>query len=189
VKRLGILAFQGSVEEHEQMAERSGASTLRVKRPEELGHIDGLIIPGGESSTFIKLLHTSGFYFPLLERISKGLPVLATCAGIILLAQKVVHPEQISMEQLRIKVQRNGYGRQIDSFCEEVSIEGFKEAFRAVFIRAPLILSVDPEVSVLARDHSGHPIYVKDRNITGLTFHPELCGDTRIHRHFISLIP
>jgi len=188
VKLFGVLGFQGSVEEHEQMMHDLGCSTLRIKQASELDKIDGLIIPGGESTTFLKLLQTTGLYEPLKEKIKNGLPVLATCAGIIILAEKVDRENQLSMGLLRISVQRNGYGPQYDSFCEEVAIESFKETFRAVFIRAPLVEWVDPEVNILARDSSGHPIFIKDKNIWGLTFHPELTEDDRIHRSFIQEI-
>ncbi len=161
---------------------------IRVKSVAELAQIKGLILPGGESTTFIKLLHNSGLYQPLLESIKNGLPVMATCAGIILLASKVFQPNQEGMGLLRAHVRRNGYGRQLDSFCEEVRIESFEETFRAVFIRAPLVEWVDPEVNILARDSSGHPIFIKDKNIWGLTFHPELTEDDRIHRSFIQEI-
>lgn len=188
MKCIGILAFQGSVEEHEQMTSNLGCSVLRIKQASDLNDIGGLIIPGGESTTFLKLLQTAGLYEPLKEKIQKGLPVLATCAGIIILADKVDPENQLSMGLLRISVVRNGYGPQYDSFCEEVAIESFKETFRAVFIRAPLIQAVDPEVKVLARDKANHPVWVVDRNVWGLTFHPELTCDHRIHQMFINTI-
>lgn len=188
MKPFGVLGFQGSVEEHEQMMHSLGCSTLRVKQASELETISGLIIPGGESTTFLKLLQSTGLYEPLKEKIKNGLPVLATCAGIIILAEKVDRENQLSMGLLRISVQRNGYGPQYDSFCEEVAIESFTETFRAVFIRAPLIQSVDPEVKILARDKADHPVWVVDRNVWGLTFHPELTQDTRIHQMFINAI-
>lgn len=188
MKRIGVLGFQGSVDEHLKAIERVGHFPLLVREKTHLKEIDGLILPGGESTTFLKLLHTSGLYEPLLAGIKEGLPVLATCAGLIVLASKVSQPEQASMALLDISVQRNGYGSQYESFCEEVKVEGFKKTFRAVFIRAPLIQSVGPGVSILSVDHAGHPVFVQQEHLWGLTFHPELTQDDRIHELFCSNI-
>jgi 5'-phosphate synthase pdxT subunit len=153
-----------------------------------LSSIDGLIIPGGESTTFLKILHFSQLYTPLLEKIKAGLPVMATCAGLILLSTHIDNVEQESMKLLPISVSRNGYGRQIESFCYDASIVGFDRPYRAVFIRAPIITKVDSSVSILARDTKANPIMVKKDKILGLTFHPELTDDTRLHEMFIDLI-
>ncbi len=189
MKRIGVLGFQGSVEEHLEVIERVGHFPLRIREKAHLKEIDGLILPGGESTTFLKLLHTSSLYEPLLAGIKQGLPVLATCAGLIVLAKNVRQPEQDSMALLDIVVQRNGYGSQFESFCEEVKVEGFKKTFRAVFIRAPLIQSVGPGVKMMSFDHAGHPVFVQQEHLWGLTFHPELTKDDRIHELFFQQIP
>lgn len=185
---IGLLGFQGAIEEHESVLSLLGTDTLRIKKPSDLQYLDGLIFPGGESTTMLKMLDFSGLFEPLREVLSQGLPVMATCAGLILLARKTASPFQKSLGQLDITVKRNGYGPQYFSFCEEVSIESFEKTFRAVFIRAPVIMSTGTAVKVIARDHLGHPIFVKVNKQLGMTFHPELTKDDRIHRLFLDSI-
>ncbi|MCE5224078.1 pyridoxal 5'-phosphate synthase glutaminase subunit PdxT [bacterium] len=185
---IGLLGFQGAIEEHELILSSLGADSIRVKKASELIALDGLIFPGGESTTMLKMLEFSNLLNPLQSVLSQGLPVMATCAGLILLAKKTTSPVQKSLGQLDITVKRNGYGPQYFSFCEEVSIESFEKTFRAVFIRAPIILSTGPSVHVMARDHHGHPVFVRSGRQFGMTFHPELTQDDRIHRLFLNQI-
>ena len=186
--QIGILGFQGAIEEHEAVLASLGVQTIRVKKPSDLSSIDGLIIPGGESTTMLKMLDFARLFDPLRTALSEGLPVMATCAGLILLAKETTHPAQKTLQQLDISIERNGYGPQYFSFCEEVCIESFEKTFRAVFIRAPIILSTGPSVQVMARDHLGHPIFVQAKRQFGITFHPELSGDDRIHSLFLESI-
>jgi 5'-phosphate synthase pdxT subunit len=188
MNQIGVLGFQGSVEEHLQMLASLKIKAIQVNSLTTLSQVDGIIIPGGESTTFLKILHFSKLYEPLLQKIKKGLPVMATCAGIILLASHIDNLEQESMNLLPISVNRNGYGRQIESFCEDVTVCGLNQPFKAVFIRAPIITKVEKDVTVLAHDSKANPIFVQKNNILGLTFHPELTDDTRIHEMFIHLI-
>ena len=186
--QIGILGFQGAIEEHETVLASLGVHTLRVKKPDDLSNIDGLVIPGGESTTMLKMLDFAHLFDHLQTALTEGLPVMATCAGLILLARETTHPAQKTLKQLDILVERNGYGSQYFSFCEEVGIESFEKPFRAVFIRAPIILSTGPAVRVMARDHLGHPIFVQSNRQFGITFHPELSGDNRIHSLFLQSI-
>jgi|ADurb_H2B_02_Slu_FD_contig_31_1135312_length_2132_multi_5_in_0_out_0_2 5'-phosphate synthase pdxT subunit len=186
--RIGLLGFQGAIEEHEAVLASLGVDSLRVKKASDLASLDGLIFPGGESTTMLKMLEFAQLFEPLHAILSKGLPVMATCAGLILLARKTTSPFQKSLGQMDITVRRNGYGPQYFSFCEEVSIESFETTFRAVFIRAPVILSTGPAVQVMAKDHLGHPVFVRTNRQFGMTFHPELTKDDRIHRLFLENI-
>jgi len=186
--RIGVLSFQGSVEEHLKALDRLHVSGVPIKTEGSLQEIDGLILPGGESTTFLKLLHSSKLFKPLSDRIKNGLPIMATCAGLILLAEKIANVRQESFSSLPITIERNGYGPQYFSFCEEVVMKGLPDPFRAVFIRAPVITYCNPAVETVSKDHEGNPIFIKYNKILGLTFHPELTDDDRIHEIFINLI-
>lgn len=188
MKQIGVLSFQGSVEEHLHMLDKACVKALAVNSLATLSQVDGLIIPGGESTTFLKILHFSGMFDPLMQKIKEGLPVMATCAGIILLSSEIDSLAQESMKLLPITVNRNGYGPQIASFIENVKIGGLTVPFQAIFIRAPIITQIHGTVTVLAHDSNGNPIFIKKDNILGLTFHPELTDDTRIHEMLIDLI-
>jgi len=186
--RIGVLAIQGSVLEHKEMLDRLGVESILVKRPEELDRIDGLILPGGESTTFLKILEGRGLFERLMEKIQRGLPVLATCAGVILLAKDIEnYPEQKTLGVLDITVSRNAYGSQRESFVTYIDIPVIGEdRFEAIFIRAPQIKRVGEGVKV----HSyfdDNPVFVEKTNIIGLTFHPELTEDIRIHKYFVKM--
>jgi len=185
--KIGVLGFQGSVEEHLASLQKLGVDVVKVKDVDTLSKVSGIILPGGESTTHLKLLKEVGLFVPLREAIISGLPVLATCAGIILLAIKI-DTEQDSLKVLGIEVVRNGYGPQYYSFVEYINILGFNEPFKAIFIRAPIIKRVDKDVTILARDEKKNPCFVKSGKILGLTFHPELTEDLRLHKMFIDLI-
>jgi 5'-phosphate synthase pdxT subunit len=185
-KRVGVLALQGDFEAHEKALARAGADAVQVRTAEELSAVDGLVIPGGESSTMLKLLDTMGLMEPLRE-YGQRKPVFGTCAGAILLASEVTNPEQDSLKLMDIGVQRNAYGRQLDSRI--VRIEPDPErlgdgGFEAVFIRAPIIRRVGEGARVLA-SYDGDPVLVEQGKHLVATFHPELTGDSRVHELFL----
>lgn len=183
---IGVLALQGDYASHAQALEDIGAISVMVRTKEELAPVDGLIIPGGESTTFLKLLAREGLFEPL-QQFVRTRPTFGTCAGCIILAKKVRNPEQDSLGVLDATVERNAYGRQIDSeiLTEETSLPG--GPLEMVFIRAPRITEVSDSVEVLAR-RDGVPIFVRERNVLAATFHPELSEDRRIHRYFLQMV-
>ena len=185
--KVGVLGFQGSVSEHIVSIEKLNIEAVKVKDVDTLAKVNGIILPGGESTTHIKLLKETGLFNPLKEAISEGLPTLATCAGLILLASKV-DTGQDSLSVVDVEVVRNGYGSQLFSFVENINILGFSEPFRAVFIRAPIIIGVGKNIDILAKDNKGNICFIKSGKILGLTFHPELTTDLRVHKMFVDLI-
>ncbi|WP_321780492.1 pyridoxal 5'-phosphate synthase glutaminase subunit PdxT [Schaalia cardiffensis] len=191
---IGVLALQGDVDEHMRALERSGARALRVRRADELEQIEGLIIPGGESTTMSKLLTSFGLFDPLAQRIRSGLPVWGTCAGMIMLASSILdgREDQRSFGALDMVVRRNAFGRQLDSYEEDLQIRGVEGGpFHAVFIRAPWVESLGEGVEVLARaDNSedGPIIAVRKGPFMACSFHPELGGDDRMHALFTSIV-
>ena len=184
-----MLALQGAFREHIQALNRLGAHATPLRSSEELDDLDGVVLPGGESTTMDKLLRKFDLQQPLRRRLQSGLPALATCAGLILLADRVRDglPDQESLHLLPITVRRNAYGRQPESFEAEVAVDGLEEPFLGVFIRAPLVEEVAPGVEVLA-SVEGSPVAVQSGRILGLTFHPELSGDDRLHRLFLDVV-
>ena len=187
--KIGVLGYQGSVEEHVSALQKLGINTLRIKESKTLFSIDGIILPGGESTNHIKLLKQDNIFDNLKEMILKGLPVLATCAGVVLIAKSIVnYSNQDTMNILDLSIIRNGYGSQVYSFTEEISIKDFDGLYKAVFIRAPVVNKLGSDVKVLANDSKGNPVFVKQDKILGLTFHPELTDDLRIHEYFINSI-
>ncbi len=186
--RIGVLGLQGDFREHVEMLNLIGVKTLVVKLPEDLNLIDGLIIPGGESTTMGRIMENVGIKEPLVEKIKKGFPVYGTCAGMILLSKKVSDYNQPLLGVLDIEVERNAYGRQVESFEVDIKIESLGEKpFRAVFIRAPRIISLGENVKVLA-EYKGDPVLVREGNILASSFHPELTKDTRIHEYFLRMV-
>ncbi len=183
---VGVLALQGDFREHVSMLESMGIGSLEVRSPEELATVDALAIPGGESTTIGKLAHRYGLIDPIRERCWSGLPVLGTCAGMIFLAQSTVSGHQPQLGVLDAVVERNAFGRQVDSFEADLDVEGLNDPMHAVFIRAPWIEKVGSNVEVLATvvDPQGatHPVLVRQGRILASSFHPELTGDTRLHR-------
>lgn len=182
MKTVGVLALQGDFEAHRKAIERAGAQAQEVRTAAELDRCDGLILPGGESTTMLKLLEVENLVEPL-RRFAETKPIFGTCAGAILLARQVTHPAQPSLNLMDIAVERNGYGRQIDSRIAKVPLNGNGE-FEAVFIRAPIIRSVGVGVRVLA-EYQGDPVWVEQGRHMVTTFHPELTEDSRFHSHFI----
>jgi 5'-phosphate synthase pdxT subunit len=186
---VGVLALQGAFSAHERALARVGVATRQVRLPRDLETVDALVMPGGESTTMSQLLESSGLFAAIADRISSGMPVFGTCAGVILLADVVLdgRDDQLSFGALPITARRNGYGRQIDSFEADVPVAGLAEPFTAVFIRAPIIESVGEGVDILAV-HDGRPVAVATRQFIGATFHPELTDDSRIHGLFVDRV-
>ena len=184
--RIGVLAIQGDYAAHAEALASVGAEPIEVRKPEELADIDGLILPGGESTTMLRFLEKHQF-FDALKDYCNVHPVFGTCAGTILLAREVRHPAQRSLGVLDAVVERNAYGRQIDStiLLAETSLRG--DPLEMVFIRAPRIAEVGPDVEVLA-ERDGSPALVKQGNILAATFHPELSSDRRVHKAFVETV-
>jgi pyridoxal 5'-phosphate synthase pdxT subunit len=185
--KVGVLALQGAFREHAEAFDALGADVSLVRNPSHLAGIDALAMPGGESTTIDKLLDSSGLREPVTDLVREGMPTLATCAGLIVLAREVSdgRPDQRPLGLLDCTVRRNGYGRQIDSFEAQLTIEGIAGApFPGVFIRAPVVERVGEAVDVLAR-HEGRPVLCRQGTIWAATFHPELSGDLRVHERFM----
>jgi pyridoxal 5'-phosphate synthase pdxT subunit len=185
-KRVGVLALQGDFEAHEKALERAGAEVVEVRNAGELENVQGLIIPGGESTTMLKLLDASGLKEPL-RQFAESKPIFGTCAGAILVAKQVTNPIQESLGLMDIEVERNGYGRQLDSRIVHLQPEMDGGDLEAVFIRAPIIRRLGPEAKVLAR-YNGDPVLVEQGRHLAATFHPELSKDDRIHRLFLDKV-
>lgn len=184
--RIGVLAIQGDYDAHAQALREAGAEPVLVRKPEELANIDGLIIPGGESTTFLKFLERDGFLSSLREFVATK-PTFGTCAGCILLATEVTHPAQKSLGALHATVERNAYGRQIDSSIHTAATELPGGPLEMVYIRAPRIVKTGAGVRVLA-ERDGFPVLVEQGHLLAATFHPELSQDRRVHRHFVELV-
>lgn len=182
---IGIVALQGDVREHAQLVQSLGSTTREVRLPEDLRGLDGLVLPGGESTTIARLAERFGLVEPLRDAIKGGLPTFGTCAGMIFLASEVTEGTQLLLRVLDTTVQRNAFGRQNDSFEAELDVKGLDAPFHAVFIRAPWVERVGEEVEVLA-EVEGHPVLVRQGAIVAAAFHPELTGDPRIHKMALS---
>jgi 5'-phosphate synthase pdxT subunit len=197
VPKVGILALQGDVEEHARSLVELGADAVAVRGPSDLAGVDGLVLPGGESTTMSLLLESSGLFDPIAERLRDGMPVFGTCAGMILLATRVVdgRPDQRTFGVIELRVRRNGYGRQVDSFETDLSLAGELSGLpdgpvHAVFIRAPVVEEAGPGVEVLATlpaglPKAGSPVLCRCGPVLVAAFHPELSGDLRIHDLFL----
>lgn len=182
---VGLLALQGAFHAHGEVLGRLGAAPREVRLPGELEGAEGLVLPGGESTTLLRLIDEYGFAEPLARFAASGKPILATCMGLILLAREVVNPAQRSLGLIDVRVERNAYGRQVDSF--EAEGEVFGRPFPMVFIRAPRILEIGSGVEVLGRLR-GEPVLIRQGSIFAATFHPELSGDPAVHREFLGRI-
>jgi 5'-phosphate synthase pdxT subunit len=188
--KVGVLALQGDFREHINALNACGVDVFPVRRPEELAAADALIIPGGESTTIAHLAQSFGIFDGIKQRISSGMPVYGSCAGMILLADEILDAteNQKTFGGLDILVRRNAFGRQVDSFESEIEFkDGFPEPVRAVFIRAPWVERVGPTVEVLANVKS-HPVAVRSKTLLATSFHPELTGDNRIHQYFVDQV-
>ena len=183
--KIGVLALQGDFDAHRRRLEALGAEVVLIKKPQQLDEIDGLVIPGGESGTFLKLLGEAGF--KKLKQFVHGKPTFGTCAGAILLANEVENPKQSGLGALDIRIRRNAYGRQIDSSVREGRFGS--QPIEMVFIRAPKIERVGPEVEVIATEGKDNdPVAVRQGKVMAATFHPELSDDTRVHESFLNLV-
>jgi 5'-phosphate synthase pdxT subunit len=186
--KIGVLALQGDFDAHRKRLEELGAEVVLVKKPEQLDEIAGLIIPGGESGTFLKLLGEAGF--EKLKQFVRMKPTFGTCAGAILLASEVENPKQTGLGALDIRIRRNAYGRQIDSSIREgklVDGKSGESSMEMVFIRAPKIERIGQGVEVIATEGTD-PVAVRQGTVMAATFHPELSDDTRVHRAFLDLV-
>jgi 5'-phosphate synthase pdxT subunit len=184
---VGVLALQGAFAAHARALDALGAQSLLVRTPADLDCVDALVMPGGESTTMSRLLETSGLFDPLQARLDGGMPVFGTCAGMILLAAEVIdgRADQHSFGVIDIAVQRNGYGRQVDSFETDIDVSGLGAPFHAVFIRAPKVQRTGDSVEVLAQ-HDGIPVMARSGSVYVASFHPELTGDARLHAMFLN---
>ena len=184
-----MLGLQGDVREHVRALEDVGATTSVVKRADQLSEVDGLVLPGGESTTIGKLLDRYDLLDPLRERVHDGMPLYGTCAGAILMATEIVGQQDapLRLGVMDIAVRRNAYGRQLDSFEADLTVHGLDDDFRAVFIRAPIIEETGPEVEVLA-EVDGHPVFVRQGSMLASTFHPEMTPDARLHEMFVQVV-
>lgn len=186
---IGVFALQGDVREHLQTLTALGAEAFAVRRPAELARCDGLVLPGGESTTMAKLARTFELLEPLRERVAGGMPTFGTCAGMILLADRIEDgtADQETIGGLDVTVRRNAFGRQVDSFEADLPFAGLADPVHAVFIRAPWVEATGPEVEVLA-EAAGHPVAVRQGHLMATSFHPEVDGDGRVHRIFLDLV-
>lgn len=187
---IGVLALQGAVREHLNMLEECGARGIPVKYPDELSFCSGLIIPGGESTTIGKLIEGCGFLEDIRALAQEGVPLFGTCAGLIMMARRLVEGDQSLLGLMDVTVRRNAFGRQVDSFEAELALKEIDDAhrpFRGVFIRAPWIEDTGPEVEELG-EFKGKVIMARQGNLLVCAFHPELTGDARIHRYFLEMV-
>lgn len=184
--KIGVLALQGAFAAHARVLRAAGAEPREVRGPDDLEQVDALVMPGGESTTMSMLLDSSGLRPPIGDRVDRGMPVFATCAGLILLAEDVRdgRPDQVGFGVLDVDVRRNGFGRQVDSFEADLDVDGLDSPFHGVFIRAPVVERSGDAVDVLA-SYNGHPVLVRQGKLLAASFHPELSNDDRIHRLFL----
>jgi 5'-phosphate synthase pdxT subunit len=193
--RIGVLALQGDVREHVAALRSVGAEALPVRRVAELAEVDGLVIPGGESTTIVKLAHHFDLFGPLHDRIAGGLPTYGSCAGMILLADRILDgtADQDTFGGIDMTVRRNAFGRQVESFEEPIHFDGIEgDPLTAVFIRAPWVEEVGSGAQVLARVEAGPAtgriVGIRQRHLLATSFHPELTGDTRVHGYFVKMV-
>jgi len=191
---IGVLALQGDVREHVRMLDACGVQAVPVRRSTELDAVDALVVPGGESTTMYKLAVAFDLLEPLRKRVAAGLPTFGTCAGMIMLADRVEGgiEGQLTIGGIDMTVRRNAFGRQVESFEADVALEPFDDPYHAVFIRAPWVEQVGPDAQVLAHVSSGPAlgriVAVRQGRLLATSFHPELTGDLRVHRYFVDLV-
>ena len=185
---IGVLAVQGDFAEHIAILRRIGADTREVRLPEQLEALDGLIIPGGESTTLSRLMSIYHLREPVAEMAAEGRPVWGTCAGMIMLANEITEQDPVPLGLMDIGVRRNAFGRQVDSFEQPLQISPLDpEPYNCIFIRAPVVIRVGSKVDVLASLDDGRPVAVRQGNLLATSFHPELTRDTRVHQYFVGL--
>ena len=181
-----MLALQGDFREHARVFADAGATPIEVRTPEELSRVDVLAIPGGESTTISKLARSAELVDPIIERANAGMPILGTCAGMIVMARRVVGLDPL-LELVDVTVERNAYGRQVDSFEADLEVDGVDHRVRGVFIRAPAVRDIGDDVHVLAR-LDGAPVVLEQGNLVVASFHPELVGETRLHEYLLGKV-
>ncbi len=187
-KTIGVLALQGDVGEHLRALERAGANAIAVKTAAQLASVGGLVIPGGESTTVMKLLSRFGLAEPIATRVRAGMPLWGTCMGMIVAAREVADLDQPTLGLIDVTVRRNAFGRQNESAEVDLTIPALgSRPFPAIFIRAPWIERAGPHVEVLA-ERDGHGVMVREGQVLGTSFHPELTSDDRVHRYFLSMV-
>jgi pyridoxal 5'-phosphate synthase pdxT subunit len=185
--KIGVLALQGAVAEHIRMLGLAGAEGIAIKTIDQLNEIDGIIIPGGESTTIGKLMRTYGFIEALQQFSDHKKPIFGTCAGLILIAKEITGQDQVHLQLMDIKVARNAFGRQRESFETDLAIAGIADDVRAVFIRAPLIEAVGSDVQILA-EYEGQIVAAQQGHLLAASYHPELTDDYRMHAYFIEMV-
>ena len=187
--KIGVLAVQGDFAEHIAILRRFGVEGQEIRLPEQLEDVAGLIIPGGESTTLSRLVSIYNLREPIAQMAAGGRPVWGTCAGMIMLANEITEKDPVPLGLMDIGVQRNAFGRQVDSFEQPLEIAPLdSEPYNCIFIRAPVVIRVGPSVKVLASLEDGRPVAVQQGNLLATAFHPELTDDTRIHEYFVSLV-
>lgn len=185
---IGVLAVQGDFAEHIAILRRVGVDAREVRLPEQLDALEGLIIPGGESTTLSRLMSIYNLREPVARMVAEGRPVWGTCAGMIMLASEITEQDPVPLGLMDIGVRRNAFGRQVDSFEQSLQIAPLSpDPYNCIFIRAPVVIRVGPSVDVLATLDDGRPVAVQQGNLLGTSFHPELTSDTRVHRYFVGL--
>ena len=182
--KVGVLALQGDFREHVRVLDAAGAAPVEVRTPAELADVAALVIPGGESTTIGKLARAYDLVEPIRERTADGMPVFGTCAGMIVLAERVIDGEPL-LSLMDVTVRRNAYGRQVDSFEVDVDVAGIEHPVRGVFIRAPWIEEIGTDVRILS-EHEGRPVVLEQGSLLAASFHPELIGETGLHEYFLS---
>jgi pyridoxal 5'-phosphate synthase pdxT subunit len=188
--KIGVLAVQGDFQEHIAILQKLGVETREVRLPQQLEGLDGLIIPGGESTTLSRLMTIYHLREAITSMAREGKAVWGTCAGMIMMAQEITEEDPIPLQLMDIGVQRNAFGRQIDSFEQDLAVASFGSSpFHAIFIRAPVIIRTGPAVQPLATLPDGRPVAVQQGQLMATSFHPELTNDTRFHQYFLDLIP
>ena len=181
--KAGVLALQGDFREHVRALADIGVTPIKVRTAQDLANVDCLVIPGGESTTISKLARIYDLVEPVRQRAAAGMPIFGTCAGMIVLAERVQGGEPL-FALMDVGVQRNAYGRQVDSFEADINVEGIDHPVRGVFIRAPVVSEVGPGVRVLA-EHEGRPVVLEQGNLLVASFHPELVGETALHEYLV----
>jgi 5'-phosphate synthase pdxT subunit len=185
---IGVLAVQGDFAEHCHVLRSIGADATEVRLPEQLQGLDGLIIPGGESTTLSRLMSLYGLRQPVADMASAGQAVWGTCAGMIMLASEITEEDPVPLAMMDVGVRRNAFGRQVDSFEQDLEIKGLgTDPYHAIFIRAPVIIRIGEDVDVLSALPDGRPVAVRESNLLATAFHPELTDDARIHRYFVEM--
>ncbi|MDD2999187.1 MAG: pyridoxal 5'-phosphate synthase glutaminase subunit PdxT [Candidatus Riflebacteria bacterium] len=185
--KIGILALQGAVREHAASVQKCGAEAVQIKSADELKHIDGLILPGGESTTMRRLINTYGLLKPLQDFANLGKPVFGTCAGLILLARSIAGESTCHMGVMDVTVERNSFGRQVNSFEASLDIKNVGQQFPGVFIRAPHIVEAGKDVDILC-EYDGRIVMARQKNLLGCAFHPELTEDQRVMHYFVKMV-